>query len=113
MPKGARVQIAKLSCLVSFPFPFLVSDQLVTLTTTTPHTSVRISTITLDHGLLRTIPVRSSSSSLYGYDEYSRVPLATMGRVGGGRMKDAEPEFIDLQPDGNSFDMMKGLIRSK
>ena len=64
------------------------SDQLVTLTTTNPPKAVRIIGITPDHGLLRTIPERT-------------------GWGGEGE------EFIDLQPDGNSFDMMAGLIKSK
>ncbi|TFY71787.1 hypothetical protein EVG20_g1215 [Dentipellis fragilis] len=64
------------------------SDQLVTLTTVTPPRSVRILGITLDHGLLRTIPERTA--------------------WGGG-----EEGYIDLQPDGNSFDLMAGLIKSK
>ncbi|KAH0831195.1 class II aaRS and biotin synthetase [Lanmaoa asiatica] len=61
---------------------WLHSGQIVTLTTTNPHTTVRIAGITPDHGLLRTEP------------------------LGGG-------QYIDLQPDGNSFDMLKGLIRTK
>lgn len=64
---------------------WLHSDQLVTLTTTTPHSLVRITGITPDHGLLRTMPERPT----------------------GG------PRFFDLQPDGNSFDLMAGLIKSK
>ena len=60
-------------------------DQLVTLTTTTPHTAVRIVGITHDHGLLRTTPDRPGRSS----------------------------EYIDLLPDGNSFDIMAGLIKTK
>jgi hypothetical protein len=64
------------------------SDQLVTLTTTTPHTKVRIVGITPDYGLLRTIPVREG-------------------------LRADENEYIDLQPDGNSFDMMEGLIKTK
>lgn len=60
------------------------SDQLVTLTTTTPHRAVRITGITPDHGLLRTVPEKTS-----------------------------EQEFINLQPDGNSFDIMAGLIHLK
>jgi hypothetical protein len=64
-----------------------VSDQLVTLTTTVPPTDVRIVTIT-EHGLLRTMP---ESRSLSRWDD----------------------GFIDLQPDGNSFDMMAGLIKVK
>ena len=60
-------------------------DQLVTLTTMTPHTAVRIVGITHEHGLLRTTPDRPGRSS----------------------------EYIDLQPDGNSFDIMAGLIKAK
>ena len=65
------------------------SDQLVTLTTTTPHSLVRITGITPDHGLLRTMPERPTAMAFGG------------------------PGFIDLQPDGNSFDLMAGLIKSK
>jgi biotin--protein ligase len=65
------------------------SDQLVTLTTLSPPRAVRIVGITRDHGLLRTLPERDAWSG------------------GGGT------EFIDLQPDGNSFDLMAGLIRAK
>ncbi|KAK7042482.1 BPL/LPL catalytic domain-containing protein [Favolaschia claudopus] len=65
------------------------SDQLVTLTTTNPPQRVRIAGLTLDHGLLRTVPERS-------------------GGFGG-----TKPTFIDLQPDGNSFDLMAGMIKSK
>ncbi|EMD37081.1 hypothetical protein CERSUDRAFT_114980 [Gelatoporia subvermispora B] len=68
---------------------WLHSDQLVTLTTTNPPQQVRIVGITPNHGLLRTMPERD-------------------GWSGGGT-----GEFIDLQPDGNSFDLMAGLIKSK
>ncbi len=67
-------------------------DQLVTLTTATPHRKVRIVGLT-DHGLLRTIPERGSHVVGVGYR--------------------AEPGYIDLQPDGNSFDLMSGLIMTK
>jgi len=67
---------------------WLHSDQLVTLTTTMPPKAVRITGITPDHGLLRTLPERSEWSS-------------------------GDGGFIDLQPDGNSFDIMAGLIKSK
>ncbi|KAH8101771.1 class II aaRS and biotin synthetase [Cristinia sonorae] len=67
---------------------WLHSDQLVTVTSVTPHRSVRVVGITEEHGLLRTIPERGT-----GY---------------GGTQ-----EYIDLQPDGNSFDLMSGLIMSK
>jgi biotin---protein ligase len=58
----------------------------VTLTTVSPPLKVRILGITDDHGLLRTVPE-------------GREPK--------------EGQFIDLQPDGNSFDMMAGLIKRK
>ncbi|KAF9467167.1 hypothetical protein BDZ94DRAFT_1249739 [Collybia nuda] len=67
---------------------WLHSDQLVTLTTSTPSKQVRITGITPDHGLLRTMPERTGWSS-------------------------EEQGYIDLQPDGNSFDLMAGLIKSK
>ncbi|KAI6096161.1 class II aaRS and biotin synthetase [Pisolithus croceorrhizus] len=62
------------------------SNQIVTLTTTTPHMMARIESITTDYGLLRTVPLSGASGS---------------------------SQYIDLQPDGNSFDMMKGLIKMK
>jgi len=68
---------------------WLHSDQLVTLTTTTPPTAVRITGITSDYGLLRTIPERS------------------------GWPSSEESGYIDLQPDGNSFDLMAGMIKLK
>ncbi|KAI0822378.1 class II aaRS and biotin synthetase [Trametes gibbosa] len=68
---------------------WLHSDQLVTLTTVTPPRKVRIVGLTPDHGLLRTLPERDG--------------------WGGGQ----GTEYIDLQPDGNSFDLMAGLIKTK
>ncbi|KAK7440249.1 biotin holocarboxylase synthetase [Stygiomarasmius scandens] len=67
---------------------WLHSDQLVLLTTFNPPKSVRICGITLDHGLLRTLPERAGWPS-------------------------EDNSFIDLQPDGNSFDLMAGLIKTK
>ena len=61
-------------------------DQEVTLTTVTPPRKVRIVGITPDHGLLRTV--------------------TELGR-------DGNMEYIDLQPDGNSFDLLAGLIKTK
>ncbi|KAI0654143.1 class II aaRS and biotin synthetase [Cubamyces menziesii] len=68
---------------------WLHSDQLVTLTTVTPPRKVRIVGITPEHGLLRTIPERDGWSGEQNMD------------------------YIDLQPDGNSFDLMAGLIKTK
>jgi biotin--protein ligase len=69
-------------------------DQRILLTTTNPHTTVRILGITADHGLLRTVPERRNT-----FDP------RTSWR--------AETEYVDLQPDGNSFDLMAGLIKTK
>jgi len=67
---------------------WLHSDALVTLTTMTPHKRVRIKGITSDYGLLRTVAVDGQGRDIVG-EEYR------------------------LQPDGNSFDMLKGLISLK
>lgn len=60
----------------------------MTLTTVTPSRQVRIAGITLDHGLLRTLPERTGWAT-------------------------GDEGFIDLQPDGNSFDLMAGMIKAK
>ena len=68
---------------------FILRDQVVTLTTVEPHIQVRIVGITSDHGFLRTMPEEP------------------------GRYSHRGEAFIDLQPDGNSFDIMAGLIKVK
>ncbi|BGP15612.1 hypothetical protein JCM10213_004132 [Rhodosporidiobolus nylandii] len=72
------------------------SDQLVTLETTSQ--LVRITSITADHGLLRTVPVQVDRS---GREIFT-------GLSGAGQV-----QHIDLQPDGNRFDLMKGLIYAR
>ncbi|KAF9990352.1 biotin holocarboxylase synthetase [Mortierella antarctica] len=67
---------------------WLHSDAMVTLTTMTPHKRVRIQGVTLDYGLLKTVAVDEQGRDIVG-EEYR------------------------LQPDGNSFDMLKGLISLK
>ncbi|KAF9350116.1 biotin holocarboxylase synthetase [Mortierella sp. NVP85] len=67
---------------------WLHSDALVMLTTMTPHKRVRIKGVTLDYGLLRTVAVDDQGRDIIG-EEYR------------------------LQPDGNSFDMLKGLVFQK
>jgi len=62
------------------------------LTTVTPPVPVRIRGITLDYGLLRTVLERPKDTS---FDPWR------------------EEEFVDLQPDGNSFDLMKGMIKTR
>jgi len=74
--------VREMSGLPGISLTSVYRGQTVTLTTTTPHTTVRIVGISPDYGLLRTEP------------------------LGGG-------QYIDLQPDSNSFDMMKGLIKTK
>jgi biotin--protein ligase len=50
--------------------------------------------------LLRTIPERLALSS-------NPYFTSSSSRKGG------DEEYIDLQPDGNSFDLMAGLIKAK
>jgi biotin--protein ligase len=86
----------------------LYSDQEVTLTTVEPHQRLRIKSITPDHGLLRCIPLDQGGS----ISKRGLTPLYTRGDFGDDQ-KSKESEFVDLQPDGNSFDMMSGLIKRK
>ena len=72
------------------------------MTTVTPPQRVKIVGITPDYGLLRTLPIGRSDSGGYG----------GWGRGGYDGSRQSSP-FIDLQPDGNSFDIMAGLIKSK
>ncbi|WVQ93402.1 biotin-[acetyl-CoA-carboxylase] ligase [Kwoniella sp. CBS 9459] len=101
---------------------WLHSGQEVTLTTTEPHTRLRILSITPDHGLLRCIPLSPPSTKpssgltpLYNRSvdggEDDRI-LSPAGRAQ-GQSAGEKSEFIDLQPDGNSFDLMAGLIKRK
>lgn len=67
------------------------SDQRVTIESTGQ--VVKIVGITPDHGLLRTLPVDVDRN---GREVYG----------GGMGIK----KFVDLQPDGNGFDMLKSLL---
>ncbi|GAA5982291.1 hypothetical protein JCM10908_004817 [Rhodotorula pacifica] len=68
-------------------------NQVVTLDETGER--VRIVGITPEHGLLRTVSVDS------GHSEYER------------ERHPSGPTYIDLQPDGNRFDILKGLISAR
>ncbi|KAL1736818.1 hypothetical protein EV714DRAFT_198409 [Schizophyllum commune] len=77
---------------------WLHSDQLVTITTVDPPLRARIVGIT-EHGLLRAMPERGGGIG---------------GRYGAGSSRGgSDGQFIDLQPDGNSFDIMSGMIKAK
>ncbi|WVF65761.1 biotin-[acetyl-CoA-carboxylase] ligase [Kwoniella sp. CBS 6097] len=99
---------------------WLHSGQEVTLTTTEPHTRLRILSITPDHGLLRCIPLSQPSTkpssgltplynrSVDGGEDDRTSSSASRAQGTGGKS-----DFVDLQPDGNSFDLMAGLIKRK
>ena len=72
------------------------------MTTVTPPQRVKIVGITPDYGLLRTLPIDRNDPGGYG----------GWGHSGYDGFRQSSP-YIDLQPDGNSFDIMAGLIRSK
>ena len=80
----------------------MASNEIVDVTTVTPPRRVKIVGITPDYGLLRTLPIGRGSPDEYG----------GLGYRGSGGFHQTSP-FIDLQPDGNSFDIMAGLIKSK
>lgn len=70
------------------------SDQRVKIDSTSQ--TVRIVGITPDHGLLRTVAVDVDRNG---------------NEVFGGGM--GSRTYVDLQPDGNGFDMTKGLLVSR
>ncbi len=86
------------------------SNQEITLTTTEPHTRLRILSITPDHGFLRCKPITNSNGLRSLYDRYD---YGDDDRIPNSRIKKKDEGFIDLQPDGNSFDLMSGLIKRK
>lgn len=115
--------------ILMFFFFEISSGQTVLLTTTKPPTRVRILSITPDHGLLRCIPISDKPKTSTGltplYDRdvdageddrgswsspsSSSAPRST---TAGAQAQNQSP-FVDLQPDGNSFDLMSGLIKRK
>lgn len=84
---------------------WLHSDQETLLSDTVPPTRARIVGITSDHGLLRCVPVHADGTTSFGQIN-ADSELAWGSSVSAG-------QFIDLQPDGNSFDMLQNLIRRK
>jgi biotin--protein ligase len=79
------------------------------LTTTTPHERLKIKSITLDHGLLRCVKLDSGRTpGDYGGEDRTSFWVGQ----GLGSKRTAE-EYVDLQPDGNSFDLMSGMIKKK
>lgn len=112
-----------------FFFNLLSSGQDVLLTTTEPHTRVRILSITPDHGLLRCIPISDKPKTstgltpLYNRDVdageddrgswSSPSPSSAPRFTTAGAQAQNQSPFVDLQPDGNSFDLMSGLIKRK
>ncbi|WWC87886.1 biotin-[acetyl-CoA-carboxylase] ligase [Kwoniella dendrophila CBS 6074] len=100
---------------------WLHSGQEVTLTTTEPHTPLRILSITPDHGLLRCIPIKSKSAAgtsngltpLYNRNVDNSEDRYNPSSSSSSSSNSSKTEFVDLQPDGNSFDLMSGLIKRK
>lgn len=91
--------------LSSYYSVWLHTDQRVTVTTTTPPVKAKIVGITPDYGLLRTVKEDDGDDGGWGGDRsYGRY---VYGAKEGGK------EYIDLQPDGNSFDLMANLIKAK
>jgi hypothetical protein len=65
-----------------------------------------IKTLELNSGLLRCVRARDEGDrwggSYDGYEDRYSTPSAA-----------ASSQYVDLQPDGNSFDLMSGLIKQK
>ena len=83
-----------------------------------PHQRLRIHSITPDHGMLRCIALSPSKSSSGLTPLYSRGDFGGEDRTGPTSIapvgsSSPSVEYVDLQPDGNSFDLMSGLIKRK
>jgi len=77
-----------------------------------PHQKLRIHSITPDFGLLRCVPLDTKPAGSRGLTPlYSRGDYGDDDRVTSKSKKDEG--YVDLQPDGNSFDLMSGLIKRK
>lgn len=76
---------------------WLNADQEVRLDEGAGEAPVRVVGITSDYGLLRTVPL---GSALQAADARAWGPTDSV-------------ESVDLQPDGNSFDMLQNLVRRK
>lgn len=89
----------------------------MTLTTVTPHQKLRIVGITPDHGLLRGVPLEPARAAPTTSSR-GLTPLYSRD-MGSGDDRYAAPmgfgnqQYVDLQPDGNSFDLMSGMIKKK
>jgi biotin--protein ligase len=89
----------------SYRRAWLHSDQDTLLQDTEPPTRARIVGITSDFGLLRCVPLPGDGQSVHHVPD-SHDPRAWASSMTPG-------SWIDLQPDGNSFDMLQNLIRRK
>ncbi|CAD6887938.1 unnamed protein product [Tilletia controversa] len=87
---------------------WLHSNQLATLADTEPPTPIRIVGISSDYGFLRSVHASSTlttaSAGAWGDSDSSGA---------GAKAEREKGRWIDLQPDGNSFDMLHNLIRRK
>ncbi|KAK0534277.1 biotin holocarboxylase synthetase [Tilletia horrida] len=83
---------------------WLHSDQMAHLADADPPTPVRIVGISSDYGFLRAVHASSSLTT---------ASAGAWGPAGAGAGMGAGASWIDLQPDGNSFDMLHNLIRRK
>ncbi|KAK0544450.1 biotin holocarboxylase synthetase [Tilletia horrida] len=79
---------------------WLHSNQMATLADTDPPTPIRIVGITSDYGFLRAVHATSNLNT------------ASAGAWGPSEKK-GDGTWIDLQPDGNSFDMLHNMLRRK
>lgn len=89
-------------------------NQEVLLTTVEPAQKLKIHSITSDYGLLRCTPISETSTSTKGSN--GLTPLYSRGDYGDDDrsiVKRKNVDYVDLQPDGNSFDLMAGLIKRK
>lgn len=100
---------------------WLHSDQSTLLTTVDPPQRVRIVGVAADTGMLRAVPMSSdgdggaafasgAAPSISSDDDDAAWGAST--RYGAVRSQ-SQSQAFELQPDGNSFDMLQNLIKTK
>lgn len=99
---------------------WLHGDQVTTLTTVDPHVQVRIVGISPDSGTLRAVPVGEPGGAGGAYGGLTSQDAQSWSSTAGGHSSSfmrsgasSPAPWWELQPDGNSFDMLSNLIKTK
>ncbi|CAO1638101.1 unnamed protein product [Parajaminaea phylloscopi] len=98
----------------SYSGAWLHGDQVATLTTVDPPVQVRIVGISPESGTLRAVPLEEPGAQMQGLTSqdapsWGPSPLTSSS----SSSSSSTMPWWELQPDGNSFDMLQNLIKTK